>query len=84
MKYFLSLFISFSVVFLSAQQHTLSGYVKDANSGEALIGVSVFIEELGKGTTTNVYGFYSLTLQKGNYKVKYSYVGYKDLYKDVL
>ena len=58
--------------------------LKTLSSGEALIGVSVFIEELGKGTTTNVYGFYSLTLQKGNYKVKYSYVGYNDLYKDVI
>ena len=84
MKFFHTLILLlFSFNFL-AQQHTLSGYVKDANSGEALIGVSVFIEELGKGTTTNVYGFYSLTLQKGNYKVKYSYVGYNDLYKDVI
>ncbi len=84
MKFFHTLILLlFSFNFL-AQQHTLSGYVKDANSGEALIGVSVFIEELGKGTTTNVYGFYSLTLQKGNYKVKYSYVGYNDLNKDVL
>ena len=84
MKVFYSLILLFFSFNFFAQQHTLSGYVKDANSGEALIGVSVFIEELGKGTTTNVYGFYSLTLQKGNYKVKYSYVGYNDLYKDVL
>ena len=65
------------------QQYTLSGYVKDASSGEGLIGVSVFVEELGQGTTTNVYGFYSLTLNQGSYKVKYSYVGYMDLFKDV-
>ena len=66
MKVFYSLILLFFSFNFFAQQHTLSGYVKDANSGEALIGVSVFIEELGKGTTTNVYGFYSLTLQKGN------------------
>ena len=84
MKVFHTLIMLFFSLSFLAQQHTLSGYVKDANSGEALIGVSVFIEELGKGTTTNVYGFYSLTLQKGNYKVKYSYVGYNDLYKYVL
>ena len=34
----------------------------------------MFVEELGQGTTTNVYGFYSLTLNQGSYKVKYSYV----------
>ena len=84
MKIFQSLFLTFLIHVGFSQQFTLSGYVKDANSGEGLIGVSVFVEELGQGTTTNVYGFYSLTLNQGNYKAKYSYVGYKDLFEDVI
>ena len=44
----------------------------------------MFLEELGQGTTTNVYGFYSLTLNQGSYKVKYSYVGYMDLFEDAI
>ena len=83
MKILQTLLLTFLLHLGYSQQKTLSGYVKDANSGEGLIGVSVFVEELGQGTTTNVYGFYSLTLNQGNYNVKYSYVGYRDLLKDV-
>tara|TARA_Y100000589_G_scaffold332308_1_gene391582 strand:+ start:11932 stop:14337 length:2406 start_codon:yes stop_codon:yes gene_type:complete len=79
------LFVYFTLVssFSFGQQHTLSGYVKDVNSGEALIGASIFIEGEGKGTSTNVYGFYSITLESGNHKVKYSYVGYKDIIRTI-
>lgn len=65
------------------QQHTLSGYVKDALTGEALIGVSIYVEKESKGATTNVYGFYSISLKSGEYEVKYSYVGYADILKTI-
>ena len=75
----LLLFFIFSSTFLLAQQNfTLSGYVKDAQSGEALIGATIFLQEQGKGAATNVYGFYSFTVSSGVYNVKISYVGYKD------
>ena len=84
MKFLPTLLLTFLYCLGNGQQYTLSGYVKDASSGEGLIGVSVFVEELGQGTTTNVYGFYSLTLNQGSYKVKYSYVGYMDLFEDAI
>lgn len=59
-------------------QFTLSGYVKDATNGEALIGATVFIEGASTGTSANLYGFYSISLPKGNYKVHYKYIGYSD------
>lgn len=64
---------------LTAQSlYTISGYVKDASNGEALIGATVSLNERpGTGTTTNVYGFYSLTLAQGDYTINYSYLGYK-------
>lgn len=55
---------------------TLSGYVRDAGTGEELIGANVAIKESGAGTITNQYGFYSITLDPGFYTVVYSYVGY--------
>jgi CarboxypepD_reg-like domain/TonB-dependent Receptor Plug Domain len=62
---------------LNAQsKFTLSGYVRDANTGEDLIGVTVYIPSLKSGVVTNVYGFYSLTLPSATYSVHYSYVGY--------
>ncbi len=68
-------FVSFD---LSAQKYTISGYVKDNGSGEFLIGSNVYIKEIMKGTSTNTYGFYSITIEKGDYTLAGSFVGYKD------
>ena len=62
--------------FAQKDKATISGYVKGADDGEALIGAGVYVEELKKGATANVYGFYSLTLPKGKYTVKFLYLGY--------
>lgn len=61
-----------------AVKHTLSGYLKDKASGEVLIGANVYIRDTHVGTTTNAYGFYSLTLPANPYHLVFSYVGYKD------
>ncbi len=58
------------------QQITLSGYVQDAASGEKLIGASVYDLRTQKGTRTNVYGFFSLTLPKDSVLLRVSYIGY--------
>ncbi len=55
---------------------TINGYVKDASNGEALIGATVYVKEINNGVITNVYGFYSITLDPGRYSINYSYVGY--------
>jgi hypothetical protein len=71
---------------LTAQQrHTISGYVKDAQTGEDLIGANVFLlDDPARGTVTNVYGFYSLTLPEGRYRIGVSYVGYEPLRDSLL
>jgi len=61
---------------LQAQDITLSGYIKDAANGEALIGATVYIPTLKQGTASNSYGFYSLTVPKGTYRLTVSYIGY--------
>ncbi|MCF6353053.1 MAG: carboxypeptidase-like regulatory domain-containing protein, partial [Cyclobacteriaceae bacterium] len=61
---------------LYAQQHTISGYIKDKGSGESLIAANVFNKLDLKGTTTNTYGFYSLTLPQDSITLIVSYVGY--------
>ena len=76
-------YILFFPLFVVSQNHTLSGYVKDAKTGEALIGVSIFVEKESKGVSTNVYGYYSISLNTGQYDVKYSYVGYSSVVKNV-
>ena len=69
----------FMVTLVAAQEkHTISGYVKDLESGETLIGVTVLEKNLETGTTTNAYGFYSLTLPAGEVELTYSYLGFDD------
>lgn len=55
---------------------TISGYVSDSESGEALLGANIYIESIQVGVTTNIYGFYSLSVPKGKYKIAVSYLGY--------
>ena len=70
----------FSVCY-GQEQVSISGLIKDASNGEDLIGASVYVKGQPVGTTTNIYGFYSLTLPKGEYDLVYSFIGYKDLVK---
>ncbi len=58
--------------------YTISGYVKDAFSGESLLGASILIKEINKGTQSNEYGFYSITLPAGKYTVISSYLGFNN------
>jgi hypothetical protein len=61
-----------------AQKHTVSGYVRDALTGESLIGAAVFDVRSGQGTTTNSYGFYSLTFSTADsLYLTASYIGYE-------
>ena len=65
-------------LFTSAQNFTISGTVKDASNGEDLIGTLIGVAELpGKGTATNSYGFYSLTLPSGTYTIVFQSLGYQ-------
>lgn len=67
----------------SAQNSTLSGYVRDSENGEGMIGLSIYVKELKTGTQTNSYGFYSITLPDGNYTLVLTYIGYQDSEKRV-
>ncbi len=82
--YLIALFIGI-ISYLSHGQEklTLSGYIKDANNGETLIGATVLITELSSGNVTNVYGFYSITIPPGQYTVDYRFVGYETITKEI-
>ena len=76
--FFIPAILLFSISSFAQNKFTISGYVQDGSSGENLIGVSVYENEHFKGTTTNTYGFYSLTLPKGNYILVFSFIGLKE------
>jgi len=72
------------------KHYTISGYIKEAISGESLIGVNIYLADHKTGTVTNTYGFYSLTLPENDtIELVASYIGYSpgivrvSLHKDV-
>lgn len=69
--------LSFHLYFSWAQNFTLSGYIQDAESGEKLIGANIYDKSSLKGSSSNGYGFFSITLPQGEYDMIFSYVGYK-------
>ncbi len=76
-RYVLLLSLLLLAGLLPAQNVTLSGYIQDLETGEPLIGASVFDTRSQKGAISNEYGFYSLTLPADSVILRTSYVGYQ-------
>ncbi|OUV75956.1 MAG: TonB-dependent receptor [Flavobacteriales bacterium TMED123] len=75
-KTFVSLFFLLIYSSLFAQNtYTISGYVQEEATGETLIGVNIFDQATLTGTISNEYGFYSITLDEGDYNIIYSFIG---------
>jgi hypothetical protein len=79
----LFLFIFFCHLSKGQERFTISGYVRDSTSNESIIGATISIEGLSTGITTNLYGFYSVTLSAGNYRVNVSHVGYESYVAEI-
>ncbi len=78
-RFILILITVFEALFVQGQNiHSINGFVFDTISKEALIGASVYDVNSGKGVVTNVYGYYSLKIEKpDNTKIEVSFVGYQ-------
>lgn len=61
----------------------LSGYISDVETNETLIGVNVIFSDLKLGTTTNEYGFYSISLPEGTHQLLVSYLGFENYFDDI-
>lgn len=83
MKRLLLLLFFFSNVSYSQERFTLNGYITDSESGESLIGATVYINQISSGTITNPYGFYSITLDGGVYDIDFRYIGYNTISREV-
>ena len=71
------LFLLITLPVLAQKKFTISGNIKDAATGEVLIGATIRVQELSQnGAASNNYGFYSLSAPAGDYTVIFSYVGY--------
>lgn len=89
-KKILYLIISFTLAVsgLYAQRVTLSGTVRDASSGESLMGAYIILTDTThamspQGCVTNQAGFYSLTVPSGDYRMTVSYLSYQTITEDI-
>lgn len=78
-RLFSTLILCLLVSTISAQTGSVRGLLTDAQSGEPIMFANVLVKETGTGTTTDLDGNYSLTLDPGTYSLEFSYVGYSTL-----
>lgn len=76
--------LNFALAQAQSKKYTLSGTISEQINGETMIGVNVLLPKLTTGTSSNEYGFYSITLPAGTYQVVYSFIGYKNIQKEVV
>jgi hypothetical protein len=83
MKELLIILFIMSAMIASAQKQTLFGYIRDAKTGESLIGATLLINDNGIGTLSNNYGFYSIRITQGRLHLKCSFLGYESFTKEI-
>jgi len=76
-------FLFISSYLFGQKSLALSGYITDKESNETLFGVNVIFPELQFGTTTNEYGFYSISLPKGVHEIRISYLGFNGIQQEI-
>jgi outer membrane cobalamin receptor len=69
----------FVVGSIAQSQNKVSGFVRDAQTGEALAGANVLLPGSGNGTTTNTYGFFSLTMSHADHELTATFIGYSPI-----
>jgi hypothetical protein len=79
----IALFLIFQTSFAQTKQKfSISGYVNEKGSKELLVGVPIYIPEIKSGTSTNPFGFYSITLpEMDSVTLVFSYIGYSPVAK---
>lgn len=86
MKYVMTLgvFLLASISFAQGQNLSLSGSVRDASTAEPLIGVTIFVPELGRGTVSDKQGLFAMEgLPARNLTIQFSYIGYATALKKI-
>jgi hypothetical protein len=62
---------------------TVAGFIKDYNTGEPLVGASILVEQTKIGTSTDQYGYYSISLPRGKYVLAIQNIGMKDTRRQI-
>ena len=62
---------------------TVAGYIRDANTGEAIVGASIYMDTLSMSVVTDQFGYFALTLPKGRHTIRFSSAGMKDARRQI-
>lgn len=73
---FFALLVS-SFELFSQNKYSFSGHIKDASTGESLIGAAIYVPKVNTGIATNEYGYFALRLPQDTYEIKISFIGYQ-------
>ncbi len=82
-RFIISVLLMLPIISLGQKRFTVSGYAKDARNGETMIGATILVKGQTKGVSTNQFGFYSLTLNEGDYTLVCSYAGFQSSSIDI-
>ncbi|KVV15439.1 TonB-dependent receptor [Flavobacterium sp. TAB 87] len=83
-NFFLLLLFLSSLFSYAQEKYTLNGTISDSKNNETLIGVNIYFPDLKIGTTTNEYGFYSVTVPAGQQNLEISYIGYQTIVQNIV
>mgnify|MGYP003333508412 CR=1 FL=1 len=83
MKKFLQTFMFLMIASAAVAQVSISGKLVDDTTGEGLIGATIAVEGTNNGTTTDIDGNFSLSVEPGSYVLNFNYTGYADMSKNV-
>ena len=84
MKKLLFLFVFIAATIAAMAQHTISGVVVDAETGQPLQGASVFAQNTTIGAITNSEGIFKLSLGRGGYELNITYTGYQNAQRNIV
>jgi hypothetical protein len=68
----------------SGNKATVAGYVRDAKTGEPVVGASVYIDHPGLGIASDQYGYYAISIPRGRHVLYVQSIGMKDTRRQLL
>jgi len=68
----------------AGSQAIINGYIRESETGEPIIGAVVFNEEQNIGVTSDVNGYYVLSLSKGRHLITFRSMGKKEEFRNIM
>jgi len=74
-----TIFIGNSTDHINGQGAVINGNIKDTETGESLVGATIFVQELSRGVITDINGYFTLSIPPGSYVFRFNCLGMEEL-----